>query len=160
MKKNIIDRAGMKRAAFVDVRAHPSDVAIGYASRRTVAPASSRTGTSSNSTRAQAGGAFASAPDLVAFRRALWGGKLVNPELVKQFTTGQVAMGPQMQYAFGFGVGKIGTWRQVGHNGGIPGANAEFMMFPIRHRRAWCSRTSMGRAATAVVARWSRRSPV
>jgi len=35
-----------------------------------------------------------------------------------------------MQYAFGFGTGAIGKWRQVGHNGGIAGANAEFMMFP------------------------------
>lgn len=130
MKKNIIDRAGMKRAEFVDVRSHPQTVAVGYATP----PGTSGEGQPNwdfiEQHSSPDGGAFASAPDLVAFSRALWGGKLVGPALVTEFTTGKVAMGPQMQYAFGFGVGSVNGWRSVGHNGGIPGANAEFMMFP------------------------------
>ena len=130
MQRNIIDRAGMKHAAYVDVRSHPTNIAIGYAK-----PEDGNGDVTPNwdfieQHSSPAGGAFASAPDLVAFSRALWSGKLVRPSLVKEFTTGKVAMGPQMQYAFGFGVGEIAGWRQVGHNGGIPGANAEFMMFP------------------------------
>jgi hypothetical protein len=49
---------------------------------------------------------------------------------VREFTTGKVAMGAQMQYAYGFGTGEVAGWRQVGHNGGAPGVNAEMMMFP------------------------------
>ena len=129
MKKNVLDRAGMKRAAYVDVRAHPSDIAIGYAKPEDGgAPAPNWNFIEQRSS--PAGGAYATAPDMIAFSRALWSGKLVGQPLVRQFTTGQVAMGPQMQYAFGFGVGVINEWRSVGHNGGIPGVNAEFTMFP------------------------------
>jgi CubicO group peptidase (beta-lactamase class C family) len=130
MKTNVIDRAGMKRAAYVDVRSHPADVAVGYAKPEDGGGEPKANWDMIEQHSSPAGGAYASAPDLVAFSRALWSGKLVSPALVKEFTTGQVAMGPQMQYAFGFGVGNIGAWRQVGHNGGIAGANAEFMMFP------------------------------
>ena len=129
-KKNVIDRAGMKTAAYVDVRTHPTDVAVGYAK-----PQSGGRGDLPNwdlieQHSSPAGGAFASAADLIAFSRAFWSNKLVGAPLVKQLTTGQVAMGPDMQYALGFGVGTIGGWRHVGHNGGIPGANAELVMFP------------------------------
>ncbi len=130
MKSNVLDRAGMKHAAYVDVRPHPTDVAVGYATPEDGGGASKENWDNIEQHSSPAGGAFASAGDLVAFSRALWGGKLVSPALVKEFTTGKVAMGPQMKYAFGFGVGDIGGWRQVGHNGGIPGANAELMMFP------------------------------
>jgi CubicO group peptidase (beta-lactamase class C family) len=129
MKRNIIDRGGMTRAAYVDLRSRPTDVAIGYtkpADGGDAVPNWDRLEQRSS----PAGGAYASAADLVAFSRALWGGKLTSAGMVKQFTTGQVAMGPSMHYAFGFGVGTLGTWRHVGHNGGAPGVNAEFMMFP------------------------------
>ena len=129
MKRNVIDRAGMARAAYVDVRSRPTDIAIGYAKPEgggEAAPNWNRIEQRSS----PAGGAYASAPDLVAFSRALWSGKLASAATIAQFTTGQVAMGPSMQYAFGFGVGRRGTWRHVGHNGGAPGVNAEFTMFP------------------------------
>ena len=129
MKKNVLDRAGMKGAAYVDVRSHPADVAVGYAKPEAGGDAMPNWDRIEQRS-SPAGGAYASAPDLVAFSRALWGGKLVGVPLVRQFTTGQVAMGPQMQYAFGFGVGTRGTWRHVGHNGGFPGVNADFTMFP------------------------------
>jgi hypothetical protein len=58
-----------------------------------------------------------------------------------------------MQYAFGFGVGSIGSWRNVGHNGGIPGANAEFMMFPDQGIDVVVLANMDGPAATEVVLR-------
>jgi len=130
MRTNVIERAGMKGAAYVDVRSHPTDVAVGYAKPEDGSGEPKANWDVIEQHSSPAGGAYASAPDLIAFSRALWSGKLVSPALVKEFTTGKVAMGPQMQYAFGFGVGNIDAWRQVGHNGGIPGANAEFLMFP------------------------------
>lgn len=129
MKANVIDRAGMKSAAYVDVRSHPADIAVGYG-KPNGAPDAVENWDLIEQRSSPAGGAYASAADLAAFSRALWSGKLVSRALVDQFTTGQVAMGPQMQYAFGFGVGSIGGWRHVGHNGGFPGVNAEFAMFP------------------------------
>jgi CubicO group peptidase (beta-lactamase class C family) len=151
MKNNVLDRAGMKNAAFVDVRPHPGDVAIGYAKPQQGGGDVVENWDFIEQHSSPAGGAFASAADLVAFSRALWGGKLVSPALVKEFTTGKVAMGPQMQYAFGFGVGNIGSWRQVGHNGGFPGANAEFMMFPDQGIDVVVLANMDGPAATQVV---------
>jgi CubicO group peptidase (beta-lactamase class C family) len=127
--EHVLRRAGMTRAAFVDVRARPQDVAVGYAKAQDGDSVVANWG-GVEQRSSPAGGAYASARDVVAFSRALWGGRLVGPALVREFTTGKVAMGPQMKYAYGFGEGTIGGWRMVGHNGGIPGANAEFMSFP------------------------------
>ena len=153
MTTNVIERAGMKRAAYVDVRAHPTDIAVGYAKPEDGSGEATANWDMIEQHSSPAGGAYASALDLVAFSRALWSGKLVSPALVKEFTTGKVAMGPQMQYAFGFGVGKIDAWRQVGHNGGIPGANAEFMMFPDQGVDVVVLANMDPPAATQVVAR-------
>src|SRR5215207_3831472 len=153
MKRNIIDRAGMKRAEYVDVRSHPADVAVGYAKPQEGDGEASPNWDSIEQHSSPAGGAFASAPDLIAFSRALWSGKLVSQALVRQFTTGQVAMGPQMQYAFGFGVGNTGGWRHVGHNGGIPGANAEFTLFPVKGIDVVVLANIVGPAATDVIRR-------
>ncbi|HUQ80298.1 MAG TPA: serine hydrolase domain-containing protein [Gemmatimonadaceae bacterium] len=130
-KRNVVDRAGMKTAAYLDVRSHPTDVAVGYARPQNGGGAGEIPNWDLIEQHSSpAGGAFASAADLLAFSRALWSNKLVGAPLVKQLTTGQVAMGPDMQYALGFGVGTTNGWRHIGHNGGIPGANAEFVMFP------------------------------
>ena len=130
VKRNVIDRAGMSRAAFLDLRSRPTDVAIGYAKPEDGGGEAVPNWSLIEQHSSPAGGAYATAADLVAFSRALWSGKLVGRDMARQFTTGQVAMGPQMQYAFGFGVGQLGTWRHVGHNGGAPGVNAEFVTFP------------------------------
>ncbi len=129
MRTNILARFTKNSSAFIDARQPPPDVATGY----TTPPG--QTAAAPNwalieQRGSPAGGAFVSAPDMVAFGRALWSGRLVGMELVKQFTTGQVPMGVGIKYAFGFGDGTINGWRHVGHNGGIPGANAEFVSFP------------------------------
>ena len=151
MQRNVFDRAGMKRAAYVDVRSRPQDIAVGYTKGDGGTPAENWDQIEQRSS--PAGGAYASAPDLVAFSQALWSGKLAGQALVRQFTTGQVAMGPQMQYAFGFGVGDIRGWRQVGHNGGFPGVNAEFMMFPDKGIDVVVLANMDGPAATMTIGR-------
>ena len=152
MQKNVLDKAGMKRAAYIDRRSHPKDLAIGY-TKPDDGGALMPNWDLIEQHSGPAGGAYANAADLVAFSRALWSGKLVKQDLVRQFTTGQVAMGPQMQYAFGFGTGAIGKWRQVGHNGGIAGANAEFMMFPDQGIDVVVLANMDGPAATQVIGR-------
>ena len=152
MKANVIDRAGMTRAAYVDVRSRPTDVAVGYG-KPNGAPEAVENWDFIEQRSSPAGGGYASAADLVAFSRALWSGKLVGKSLVDEFTTGKVAMGPQMQYAFGFGVGSIGGWRHVGHNGGFPGVNAEFAMFPDQGIDVVVLANVDSPAATAVMGR-------
>ena len=129
MRTNILARFTKNNSAFIDARRPPPDVATGYAA------APGQAGLVPNwdlieQRSSPAGGAFVSARDMVAFGRALWSGRLVGMALVKQFTTGQVSMGVGIKYAFGFGDGTINGWRHVGHNGGIPGANAECVSFP------------------------------
>lgn len=129
MQKNVLGRAKMSATAFDDVRTLTPGMAIPYG---TPPGAQSPTDTSSQieARGGPAGGAFATAADVVAFSRALWSGTLVNAALVKEFTTGKVAMGPTVKYAYGFGEGALNGWRHVGHNGGMPGVGAEFLSFP------------------------------
>lgn len=129
MRTNILARFTNNNSAFIDARRPPADVATGY-TRPPGQTAAVPNWALIEQRGSPAGGAFVSAPDMVAFGRALWSGRLVGMDLVKQFTTGQVSMGIGIKYAFGFGDGTINGWRHVGHNGGIPGANAEFVSFP------------------------------
>ena len=45
-----------------------------------------------------AGGAYATAADIVAFSRALWSGGLVGIPIVREFTTGKVDTGRGLKY--------------------------------------------------------------
>ena len=76
-----------------------------------------------------AGGGFSTAPDLIAFGRALVDGTLVTPETLELLTSPK----PELSspgYGYGFGVrpdprgGRI-----VGHGGGFPGINANLDVF-------------------------------
>lgn len=91
MRKNVLDRAGMKGAAFVTLPLSGPEYATGYA----VAPGASEAmdnGQLLERSSSPAGGAYATASAIVAFSRALWNGKLVKAELVQEFTTGKVNM--------------------------------------------------------------------
>lgn len=129
VQTHVLARAGMSPAAFMDGRTLGRGIAIPYGTP----PGAAAPVDTSNQIEARggpAGGAFATATDVVAFSRAWWSGTLVNLTLVKDFTTGRVAMGPSMKYGYGFGEGAINGWRHVGHNGGMPGVGVEFLSFP------------------------------
>lgn len=129
MKRNILDRAGMTGASFLTLPSADVKVAMGYATP----PGQSDTVENVDlveRTSTPAGGAFATAPDLVAFAQALWSGKLVSRAMADQFTSGTVKMGGSMSYAYGFGEATANGWREVGHNGGAPGASTDFKSFP------------------------------
>jgi CubicO group peptidase (beta-lactamase class C family) len=76
-----------------------------------------------------AGGGYASARDLLAFAQALQAGKLVKPETLARMSTGHAAMGPDMAYGYGFGV-TARPEKHFGHDGGTPGTNSSFEVFP------------------------------
>ncbi len=129
MKRNVLSRAGMSGAAFLTLPATDAKVAMGYATP----PGSPDTLENVDlveRTSTPAGGAFATAQDLVAFAQALWSGTLVSRAVVDEFTSGKIRMGGSLSYAYGFGEATVNGWREVGHNGGAPGVSADFKSFP------------------------------
>jgi CubicO group peptidase (beta-lactamase class C family) len=72
-----------------------------------------------------AGGGFSTAPDLLAFARALREDRLVSRATRQLLTTPKPDLGSP-QYGYGFGIMEDG--RFVGHGGGFPGISAMLQM--------------------------------
>ncbi|MBX9928913.1 MAG: beta-lactamase family protein [Gemmatimonadaceae bacterium] len=130
MRTSVLARAQMRTAAFLTLPITDAAVAVGYATPPGASSAMSNAELVERSS-SPAGGAYASAQDMVAFSRALWSGRLVPAARVAEFTAGKVDMGG-LKYAYGFGEGVFGGWREVGHNGGAPGVSTDFKSFPDR----------------------------
>ncbi|MFN8583010.1 MAG: serine hydrolase domain-containing protein [Gemmatimonadaceae bacterium] len=128
VRKNVLERAGMSGATFLHGSLPNRAYAMGYAKPPGATDVVENTEFIEHST--PAGGAYSDAASIVAFSRALWGGKLLSPSTVKEFTDGKVDMVPGIKYAYGFGDRMVNGWRSVGHNGGGPGIAAEFVSFP------------------------------
>ena len=77
-----------------------------------------------------AGGGYASANDLLLYAKALAEGSIVSPDQVITVTTGKIRLTEDFAYGYGFGDHVLAGRRYVGHNGGAPGTNAEFSLFP------------------------------
>jgi CubicO group peptidase (beta-lactamase class C family) len=92
-----------------------------------------------------AGGGYSTANDLHLFALALLGGKLISQMSLDTITTGKINVPPppvpanstgnslqlpQRKYAYGFGESFSNNVRIIGHNGGAPGINAHFYMYP------------------------------
>jgi CubicO group peptidase (beta-lactamase class C family) len=73
-----------------------------------------------------AGGGYASANDLLKFAERLYDGTLIDAEHREMMTTMKTPGG----YAYLYLDGRVNGRRYVGHNGGAPGINAEFSVFP------------------------------
>jgi len=77
-----------------------------------------------------AGGGYASANDLLSFATALYNGSLIDAPHREELTTFKVQQGPDEGYAYLYADNRINGQRYIGHNGGAPGINAEFSVFP------------------------------
>ena len=83
-----------------------------------------------------AGGMFSTVGDLQRFARALLDHKLTSASTAAALATPQIVSAPatadrpERQYGYGFGVGIDNGHRWFGHNGGTPGTNTEFAVFP------------------------------
>jgi CubicO group peptidase (beta-lactamase class C family) len=83
-----------------------------------------------------AGGAYATASDLLAFARALTAGELLGPAFTGLVTGGKVALPPadppgQAEfYGYGFRHTITGGRRVVGHSGGGPGTATRLDVYP------------------------------
>jgi CubicO group peptidase (beta-lactamase class C family) len=122
--RHVWKRAGMTHTGCYARSRLPSFAAIGYepggaANTSTLAPV----GTS-------AGGCYSSARDLLAFARALEGGRLLDRALTEAVTTSKVSA-PGGGYGYGFGIRNgHGSAPTIWHNGGAPGAGGELDINP------------------------------
>ena len=78
-----------------------------------------------------AGGGYSTVGDVARFADALASHKLLSPASTELLTTGKVALGPGISYAFGFvdSRDKDGNGA-VGHSGGAPGMNGDLRIYP------------------------------
>jgi CubicO group peptidase (beta-lactamase class C family) len=81
------------------------------------------------------GGAYSTVADMFAFAGALTGHRLLSPELTDIVLTGKVGStrpggSPEDTYAYGFIDQKVNGVRIVGHDGGIPGYEAQLDVYP------------------------------
>jgi len=77
-----------------------------------------------------AGGGYASANDLLRFATALYDGTLIDAKFREEMTTYKVQEGADEGYAYLYADYRVNGRRYIGHNGGAPGINAEFSVFP------------------------------
>jgi D-alanyl-D-alanine carboxypeptidase len=78
-----------------------------------------------------AGALCSTVGDLVAWQRALVGGRVVRPGSYAAMTTPEVLSdGKPLTYGYGFGVGRFEKRRRVSHGGGIHGFNTELAYYP------------------------------
>lgn len=78
-----------------------------------------------------AGSLCSNTTDLVAWNRALHGGKVLSPASYKEMTTaGALNDGTSIRYGYGLSVADLGNRRVVGHGGGINGFLSESQYYP------------------------------
>ena len=78
-----------------------------------------------------AGSLCATAGDLVAWTRALHGGRILSPAAYRQMTTpGALADGTPLRYAMGLGWNDVAGHRAIGHAGSIAGFSSQVVYFP------------------------------
>jgi CubicO group peptidase (beta-lactamase class C family) len=78
-----------------------------------------------------AGALCSTVGDLVAWQRALVGGRVVRPASYIAMTTPEaLADGKPLTYGYGLGVGRLQDHRKVSHGGGIHGFTTELAYYP------------------------------
>lgn len=78
-----------------------------------------------------AGSLCSNTTDLVAWNRALHGGKVLSPASYQEMTTaGVLNDGTPIRYGYGISVADLGNRRVIGHGGGINGFLSESQYYP------------------------------
>ena len=129
MKRRIFDPAGMTSTGFFESTGNMRDRAIPYmldeASGNRV-PA----GHLLEVIGSPAGGAYATAGDMLAFGRALFDGTLLTNATRDLLFQPLRPMGPGVSYGYGVGIHETNGHVSYGHNGGGPGMTADFRVYP------------------------------
>ena len=131
IRAHVYTRAGMSHSDHYNKVETTSGKAIGYFLPR-------ESGTSQpisnfdelGNIGSPAGGGYASANDLLKFATALYDDTLIDKMQREEMTTFKVQQGPDEGYAYLYADQRVNGRRFIGHNGGAPGINAEFSVFP------------------------------
>jgi CubicO group peptidase (beta-lactamase class C family) len=123
---HVFGPAGMSNSGFVPLDSVTPRLAVGYV--RAEGPAQGwRNNLFEHVIRGgPAGGAFSTVGDLYRFARALQGGRLVPPPLVRVLLAPKPELGAP---TYGFGFASSDSGRVVGHAGGFPGIVGSLDMF-------------------------------
>ncbi|HET6360421.1 MAG TPA: serine hydrolase domain-containing protein [Gemmatimonadota bacterium] len=126
VREHIYEPAGMTGTDAYEVDAVVPNLAQGYERIETEGAVTYRSNVFEHTVRGgPAGGGYSTAPDLLAFSRALGDGRLVAPETAALITTAKPeAASPD--YGYGFQQWEDG--RVFGHTGGFPGISAALMI--------------------------------
>jgi CubicO group peptidase (beta-lactamase class C family) len=129
IRKNIYEPAGMAHSDHFDKFESVSGKAIGY-----FVPRDGNELISNQQDLGRigspAGGGYASANDLLRFATALYDGSLIDTDHREQMTSKKIPGANGGGYAYLYLDGRVNKKRYIGHNGGAPGINAEFAVFP------------------------------
>jgi CubicO group peptidase (beta-lactamase class C family) len=128
VKQNLFDKAGMVDSRYCSESAVYKRRAHGY----DMGPNGLQlAGYIDQNWPYSAGSICSTAWDLVAWNRALHGGKILSPSSYKEITTpGTLNDGTPVRYAKGLAVHEIAGHRVIDHGGGIPGFLSESAYFP------------------------------
>jgi CubicO group peptidase (beta-lactamase class C family) len=126
VREHVYAPADMTGTDAFEVDAVVPNLAQGYERIETDAGVTYRSNILEHTARGgPAGGGYSTAPDLLAFSRALLGGRLVQPETLALITTAKPeAASPD----YGYGFQQWDDGRVFGHTGGFPGISAAFMI--------------------------------
>ena len=126
VREHIYEPAGMTGTDAYEVDAVVPNLAQGYERMETEEGVTYRSNVFEHTVRGgPAGGGYSTAPDLLAFARALGDGRLVRAETAALITTAKPeAASPD--YGYGFQQWQGG--RVFGHTGGFPGISAALMI--------------------------------
>jgi len=129
IRKNIYEPAGMAHSDHFDKFESGSGKAVGY-----FVPRDGNELISNQQDLGRigspAGGGYASANDLLQFATALYDDSLIDADHREQMTSKKTPGASGGGYAYLYQDGRVNEKRYIGHNGGAPGINAEFLVFP------------------------------
>lgn len=137
IRKHIFEPAKMRSSGFFELDQDLPNIATGYTriGARSVEDVEQR-----RNDRVLAfvkgmpfGGAFASADDLLRFKKALFANALLSKEMTARVTTGSVETGDSgRRYAYGFEDDTSSGTRIVHHSGAVPGNESRLEIYPER----------------------------
>jgi CubicO group peptidase (beta-lactamase class C family) len=126
VRENVYEPAGMTGTDAYEVDAVVPNLAQGYERTEDENGVGYRSNVFEHTVRGgPAGGGYSTAPDLLAFARALGDGRLLRPETVDLVTTAK----PEAESPdYGYGFQQWDEGRIFGHTGGFPGISSALMI--------------------------------
>ena len=133
VRDHIFKRAGMVNTESYELEEKVPNLAIGYTSMGPTGrpePGSRQENTAHMTGRGNsAGGGYSTLGDMLKFGRALIGHKLLDQQYTDIVLSNQMSPG-QPPSGYGFFSMEVNGTRAIGNNGGGPGTNATFTVYP------------------------------